>query len=73
MLDGRSPEILGGKMTQEKHPFGGWELWAMGHSPNLKEGASLVGVTGCFSDILIHSLPPSLCHSGVTEELENES
>lgn len=50
-------------MAQEK------QLWGWGGE---LEGASLVGLTGCFSDILIHSLPPSLCHSRVTEELENE-
>lgn len=33
-------------------------LWAMGHFPDLKEGASLAGVTECFSNILMHSLHP---------------
>jgi hypothetical protein len=39
----------------------GYGLWA---TPQTSKRASLVGVTGCFSDILIHSWPPSLCHSG---------
>lgn len=60
-LGGKGPEILGGENGAGKTaPGGAVDCGTLQTS----RGASFVGVTGCFSYVLIHSLPPSLCHSG---------
>lgn len=60
-LGGRGPEILGGENgTGKTQPLG--EVWAVGLC-RPQRGASFVRVTRYFSYVLIHSLPPSLCHS----------
>lgn len=76
-LNGRNPEILQGENGAwgrgELWAGRGDGLWAMGHSPDLKGGGQVrwESLDAFLTSSCIPCLP--LCHSGVTEELENES